>query len=284
MRMMIERNLKVFFRDKTAVFFSLLGVLIILGLYVLFLGDLTVKGLGDLPGARFLVDSWIMAGLLAVASVTTTMGAFGIMVEDRSNKVLKDFYASPLSRRSLAGGYIASAFIIGVIISLITLVAAEAYILVYGGKLLPFVALLKVLGCILLSVLASSSIVFFIISFLRTQNAFGTASSVIGTLIGFLTGIYMPVGVLPAPVQYVIKIFPISHAGALFRQIMLEAPLANTFAGAPAETLRAFEVQMGVVFEFGGTAVSPLAHILVLLASSALFYALALWNISRKRK
>ena len=30
----VSRNLKVFFRDKTAVFFSLLAVLIILGLYI----------------------------------------------------------------------------------------------------------------------------------------------------------------------------------------------------------------------------------------------------------
>ena len=35
----VSRNLKVFFRDKTAVFFSLLAVLIVLGLYIFFLGD-----------------------------------------------------------------------------------------------------------------------------------------------------------------------------------------------------------------------------------------------------
>ena len=34
-----RRNLLVFFRDRTAVFFSLLSSLIIVGLYVLFLGD-----------------------------------------------------------------------------------------------------------------------------------------------------------------------------------------------------------------------------------------------------
>ena len=34
-----QRNLKVFFRQKSAVFFSLLGVILVIGLYVLFLGD-----------------------------------------------------------------------------------------------------------------------------------------------------------------------------------------------------------------------------------------------------
>jgi multidrug/hemolysin transport system permease protein len=39
MRAFTVRNLKVFFRDKSSVFFSLLSAIIIIGLYVLFLGD-----------------------------------------------------------------------------------------------------------------------------------------------------------------------------------------------------------------------------------------------------
>nr|NLJ02159.1 ABC transporter permease [Bacillota bacterium] len=73
-----KRNLKLFFRDRASVFFSLLAVFIIIGLYVLFLGDMVMMDLEGIPGARFLMDSWIMAGLMAVTSVTTTMGALGI--------------------------------------------------------------------------------------------------------------------------------------------------------------------------------------------------------------
>ena len=36
---LVSRNLKIFFRDKGAVIFSLLGVLIVAGLNILFLGD-----------------------------------------------------------------------------------------------------------------------------------------------------------------------------------------------------------------------------------------------------
>jgi multidrug/hemolysin transport system permease protein len=90
---LVKRNLKMFFRDKTSVFFSLLSVFIIIGLYILFLGNLVSAGLKDLLGdsARFTTDSWIMAGLLSVTSITTTMGAFGTMVEDNSKKIIKDF-------------------------------------------------------------------------------------------------------------------------------------------------------------------------------------------------
>ncbi len=127
------RNLKVFFRDKTSVFFSLLAVFIVIGLYVLFLGDIMAKGLSHHGGdMRFLIDSWIMAGILSVTAVTTTMGAFGIMVEDRANNIIKDFSSSPIRRTTLAGGYILGAFIIGVIMSLVALVLFGVYIVAQG--------------------------------------------------------------------------------------------------------------------------------------------------------
>ncbi|MGZ9584678.1 ABC transporter permease [Paenibacillus marinisediminis] len=280
-----KRNLKIFFRDKTAVFFSLLAVFIIIGLYVLFLGDAITSGMTDFgEHARFLIDSWIMAGLLAVTSITTTMGAFGVMVEDRSKKILKDFSASPIKRSSLAGGYILSSYIVGVIISLIALVLAEGYIKIYGGELLSFEALLKVLGIILLSVLSGSAMVYFLVSFFKSQNAFATASSVVGTLIGFITGIYIPIGNLPEAVQFIVKIFPVSHAGSLFRQVMMEEPMAAAFANAPSDAVEQFNEMMGVTYSFGDYTTGMGTSIIVLLLTTVLFYGLAIFNLSRKSK
>lgn len=39
MNILIKRNLKIFFRDKSAVLFSLLAIFIIIALYAVFLGD-----------------------------------------------------------------------------------------------------------------------------------------------------------------------------------------------------------------------------------------------------
>lgn len=279
-----KRNLKVFFRDRTSVFFSLLAVFIIIGLYVLFLGDVWSGSLNDLPGTRFLMDSWIMAGLLAVTSVTTTMGAFGIMVEDKAKKISKDFYSSPIKRSSLVSGYIISSYIIGVIMTLITVVLAEIYILANGGEMMSFITLCKVIGLILLSTLTNTSLILFVVSFFRSSNAFATASTIIGTLIGFLTGIYLPVGQLPNAVQWVIKVFPVSHSAVLMRQIMMEAPLSKTFAGVPAEAAEQFRQFMGVTLKFGDTVVSPLMSIGIIMLTAVIFFLLSILNISRKRK
>ncbi len=283
---LIKRNLKLFFRDRTSVFFSLLAVFIIIGLYVLFLGNMMTKNFKELLGdnARFTVDSWVMAGLLSVTSITTTMGAFGTMVEDKTKKISKDFSSAPLKRSQLAGGYIMSSFIIGVIMSIAALVVAEIYILAGGGKLITLVPLLKLFGVMILSVFAGSSMVFFIASFFKSNNAFATASTIIGTLIGFLTGIYIPIGSLPSAVQTAIKIFPISHAGALFRQIMMAVPMSIAFKNAPIQAISGFKQAMGVVFYVGGKELSPLVNILVLVVTGIVFYTLAVIRISIKKR
>ncbi len=278
------RNLKVFFRDRTSVFFSLLSVFIIIGLYVLFLGDVWSSSFQDLTGVRFLMDSWIMAGLLAVTSVTTTMGAFGTMIDDKSKNISKDLYSSPISRRSLAAGYILSSYIIGVIMTLITVVLAEIYIIANGGAIMSALTLFKVVGLILLSTMTNTSLVLFIVSFFKSTNAFATASTIIGTMIGFLTGIYLPIGQLPDAVGWVIKVFPVSHSAVLLRQAMMEAPLYNTFAGAPADSIEQFKQFMGVTLKVGDATVSPLVSIGVLILSTVVFFILSILNLSRKKK
>ncbi|HPD88511.1 MAG TPA: ABC transporter permease [Oscillospiraceae bacterium] len=278
-----KRNLLIFFRDKAAVFFSLLAVFLIIGLYALFLGDVWVNSFTGMSGVRYLMDSWIMAGLLAVTSVTTTMGAFGIMVEDKTKKIIKDFTSSPLKRSRIAGGYILSSYLIGCIMSFITLVLAEIYVVMNGGELLEPATLVKVAGLILLSTLSNTSLVLFMVSFFNSANAFSTASTILGTLIGFLTGIYLPIGQLPEAVQWMIKAFPVSHSAVLLRQVMMAEPLSATFAGAPDSAVQEFEELMGVTYKFGDTTVTPLMSIAVLIVTTAVFYGLSIWNLSRKK-
>ena len=152
----IGRNIKIFFRDKANVFFSLLAVLIIIGLYVFFLGKNLTSALGDSVGAQYVMDSWIMSGVISVSGVTTTMGAFAVMIDDRANKILKDFTVSPIRSSRLAGAYILSSVVVGFIMSLVTFVLAEAYIFLNGGELLAPLAILKMLGLILLRLLKKS--------------------------------------------------------------------------------------------------------------------------------
>jgi len=284
MTALISRNLKVFFRDKASVFFSLLAVFIIFALYLLFLGDVWSTNLPKVDGVKSLTDSWIMSGLLAVTSVTTVMGAFGTMVDDRAHKILKDFNASPISRGKIVGGYEVASFTVGVIMSMFAFVLSELYIVARGGAWLAPLPLLEMIGLILLSSLCNTAMVALLISFFKSQNAFGTASSILGTLIGFLTGIYLPIGILPDAVQFVIKIFPVSHAALLMRQVMMAVPLEKVFGGAPDSMAQAFKEQMGVVFRFGDQTVPTVVSLLILIGTAVVFYGLSTLRFSHKSK
>ena len=280
----MKRNLLVFFKDKASVFFSLLSVFIIIGMYALFLGDVWTSSMKDVPGARNLMDCWIVAGLIAVTSVTTTMGAFGTMVEDKSKKIIKDIHSSPLPRVSIAGGYILSAFIIGVIMCVVALVLCQAYLISEGGTMFTGIQLIKIFGIILLSTFSNTALVLFFVSFFQSNNAFSIASTIIGTVIGFLTGIYIPIGQLPEGVQTVIKVFPPSHSALLLRQVIMEDAIKTGFAGAPASAVSDFKEMLGVTFQVGGKAVEPLTSILILIVSGFFFLGLSMLSLSRKKR
>ncbi len=280
----MKRNLLVFFKDKASVFFSLLSVFIIIGMYALFLGDVWTSSMKDVPNARNLMDCWIVAGLIAVTSVTTTMGAFGTMVEDKSKKIIKDIHSSPLPRVSIAGGYILSAFVIGVIMCVVALVLCQLYLLSGGGTLFTGVQLLKIFALILLSTFSNTALVLFFVSFFQSNNAFSIASTIIGTVIGFLTGIYIPIGQLPAGVQTVIKLFPPSHSALLLRQVIMEDAIKTGFAGAPASVVSDFKEMLGVTFQVGGKIVTPLTSMAVLVVAGFFFLGLSLLSLSRKKR
>jgi multidrug/hemolysin transport system permease protein len=80
------------------------------------------------------------------------------------------------------------------------------------------------------------------------------------------------------------RLFPPTHAAALFRRILMDAPMAEMFDGAPAGVADDFRVTMGVALKFGDVEVSPLSSVFVLIATAAVFFALALVNMSRGRK
>jgi len=284
MKALMKRNLLVFFRDKSSVFFSFLAVIIIIGLYALFLGDVWVSSFEGMSGVRYMMDSWIMAGILAVTSVTATMGAFGTMVEDKTKKITKDIFSAPVKRSAVSGGYVLSSYVIGVILSLAALVLAEIYIVAFGGQLMSLLTLLKVIGLILFCCFANTSLVLFIVSFFNSTNAFAAASTVIGTMIGFLTGIYLPIGNLPDGVQFIVKIFPVSHAAALFRQVMMADAIGETFSGVPEQAAASFKESMGVTLNFGDYTVTPLVSVLILVATALVFYGLSILNMSRKKR
>lgn len=99
------RNIKVFVKDKANVFFALMAPLIVLALYVLFIGRMQADGIKEAldqfgvsadDKVRAFSDSWMLAGVMATSCITVPLCACGIMIQDKNRGVTADFLASPL--------------------------------------------------------------------------------------------------------------------------------------------------------------------------------------------
>lgn len=281
---LVARNLRLYFRDRALVFYSFLSVLIIIGLYALFLGDVMVSSVEHAADttahARFMVDSWIMSGLVLVNAVNVPLMVLDIMVEDRATGRLRDFMASPVRRSHLVAGYLGASWIIGVLMELVTIVLAELYVTARGGELLAPDKMLEAVLVSALCVISYSSVFFFIAQFLRSPSAFSSLCTIVGTLIGFVGGIYIPIGSLPGNVQSVMKAIPVTHSVTLLREIFVSAPLADLLKGAPQSVRDGFARQFGVQLAYGGKVMPDGWLILITLFTGVIFFVLSVIAVS----
>ena len=65
-----KRCCLLYFRDKGAVFFSLMASLIVVMLYLLFLRDSLISGNEGIRDMGHLVDAWVLSGILGITAVT----------------------------------------------------------------------------------------------------------------------------------------------------------------------------------------------------------------------
>lgn len=284
MRQFLSRNLQIYFKDKATVFYSLIGTLMIFALYVLFLGNLWSTMYNDVRNASHLVDSWVMAGILSVVSITSTAGALGIMVNDKSTKITKDFYSSPVKKRQIAGGYVICAAIIGLIMSFIMLILAEAYIFSRGGQLLGFTSLIKVIGLIVIVSLSNTSVMIFFASFFRSHNAYTSAAGIIGSLIGFIAGAYIPIGMFPRGIQMILEPLPVFQASALLREAMMSSLLQTSLSTMSQKEASDFYHMFGISTQIGNYTVPAMISLIILIATFVIFFSLSAWNLAKKEQ
>ena len=173
-------------------------------------------------------------------------------------------------------GYIFGSASIGFIMSFIALVICLVYIALQGGNIPVAADFVRLLFTVVLSVLCGNSMVYFMSVFVKTQNAFSAVSTVLGTLIGFLMGIYVPIGQMPNAVQWVIKCFPMTHSASMFRQLLADRELAELFSAAPPEALEGFREIFGVVLKFGNYTASFWFSAAVLAFTTIIFFTLSL--------
>jgi len=172
---LVKRNVKMFFRDKGMFLVSLITPLILLLLYVTFLGNVYRDAFTSaLPGGLTLPDKLIngcvsaqlVSSVLSVSAVTVAFCSNMLMVQDRANGTIWDLTVTPVNPGILGGAYFTATFISTLLINLIAAVGGLVYMGVAGWYMSAYDVVL-LLCDIVLTVLfgtAASSVVNFFLS------------------------------------------------------------------------------------------------------------------------
>ena len=294
---LVKRNILVFVRDYAAVFFSVLSMLIILLLMVAFLGKMNTDNvlwvlseyggerdvLQDERNAQYLIQMWTLAGILAVNTLTVSLTVMQTMVRDEVKGQLASFYVAPVKRIKIVLGYILAAWAIGSGMSFLTLVIGEIYMAVQGFGILGIGAVFKLLGMIMLNAFVYAAIGYLLALFIHSESAWGGMLTVVGTLVGFLGAIYLPVSMLSEKIVNVLKCLPVIHGTAMMREVITKDAMEVTFEGLPDLVSRTFAKEMGIVLWNGEMQITLGKQILVLGLYAIIAIAVAT-IISKRRK
>lgn len=260
-----KRNFKIYFRDKGTIFFSVLSMLVVIGLMVFFLGDMNVESitriLGEFPGrdagvdeknAELLVLSWTFAGIISINAVTVTLAAYSVMIKDRESGKLNSIYTSPISRTVITAGYVAAAWLASVMVCVLTLIVTELYGVLKGLEIFSFATHLQLLGMIMINSFVYAAFMYLLAMLAKTEGAWNGLGTVIGTLVGFLGGIYIPIGALSELIGNMMKCTPILYGTAMFRSVMTQEIVETTFQGIPEEVVSEYCAMMGITLQVFG--------------------------------
>lgn len=283
----VRRNLRLFFRDRMNVIFSLLGALILFALYTLFLARLQIDALSEtFPDAdeadiRAFVDAWMFAGIVMLSTITTGLGALATLVDDGETGRFRDYLVAPVRRGQLVLGYLTSAITVAIVMSMLVLALSILYLGLVDSLWLDVDTVVRIAGITLLCCAAFTALSALIVTFIRTSAAFSGFATVIGTVLGFVAGAYIPVGSLPDGVASTVNALPFAQGAMLLRREFTETASA-TMVGDGDESAEAAEIIRefyGIDAYVGDLLVPTAIAFLVLVAMALGFTALSAGRI-----
>lgn len=222
---MVKRNIKLFFKDKGMLFTSLITPLILLVLYVTFLGNVYRDSFLSALPAGFTVSEELIGGLvggqlfsslLAVSCVTVSFCSNLLMVQDKVSGAHNDLIISPIKKTTLALGYYIATTISTLIVCFVAMTACLVYLACVGWYL-SFADVLFLILDILLTVSFGTALSSIINVFLSSQGQISAVGSIVSSCYGFICGAYMPISSFGSGLQKVISFLPGTYATSLFR-------------------------------------------------------------------
>lgn len=273
---LINRNRKLFFRDKGMLFSSLITPLILIVLYATFLAKVYKDSFMSNIPEIFIVSEKLINGtvagqlaaaLLAVSCVTVTFCVNLTMVQDRANGVRKDFDVSPVKKPLIYMGYFFSTMLNSLMVNLLALALCLGYVWVMGWYLTVADVFLLIFDMILLVLFGTvlSSIVCYP---LKTQGQMSAVGTIVSAGYGFVCGAYMPISNFAEGLQKVLSYLPGTYGTSLIKNHMLGGVFEEMETeGFPAEVVEGIAKSLDCNPVFRGSVVEPSKMILIMLGT-----------------
>lgn len=244
LRTMIKRNIKAYFKDPALFWTSLITPLILLVLYITFLGNVYRNAISaQLPEELNLdnrltegfVGGQLFSSLLAVCCVTVAFCSNMLMVQDKVSGAHNDMMITPVNRSTLALAYYVAS---GLCTLIICTVAAGACFIYLGivGWYLPVADVFLLLLDVFIMVLFGTALSSVINIFLSTQGQISAAGSIVSSCYGFICGAYMPISGFSDGLQKTLGFLPGTYGTSLFRNHALNGVLSEMHRSGVSET------------------------------------------------
>ena len=156
---LIKRNMKLFFKDKGMLISSLITPIILLVLYITFLGrvykDIFIQNFPesfeiDDKLINGFVSSQLFSSLFAVSCITISFCNNLIMIQDKVTGANNDFITSPVRKPLIIGSYYFSTIFSSSIICFLAMIVCFIYMGIVGWYLSVIDVLLIMLDIVLL--------------------------------------------------------------------------------------------------------------------------------------
>ena len=226
---LVNRNRKLFFRDKGMLVSAMITPIILIVLYATFLAKVYRDSfLSNMPETLPISDKLIngtvagqlAAALLAVSCVTVTFCVNLTMVQDRVYGSRRDFEVSPVRKPMIYLGYFFSTVLNSLMVNMVALAACFVYVWKMGwflragdvAFLIVDIILLVLFGTVLSSVVCYP---------LKTQGQMSAVGTVVSAGYGFVCGAYMPISNFGEGLQKALSYLPGTYGTALLKNHML---------------------------------------------------------------
>ena len=271
--LLVKRNIKLFFNDKGMFLTSLITPMILLVLYVTFLGNVYRDSfVQNFPPNIVsdkvidgLVSGQLISSILAVSCITVAFCSNFLSVQDKALGNIKDLTISPVKPNVLSLSYYFASLVSTLIICLTALAVCLVYVAITGWYMNFSDVMLLILDVILL-VLFGTILSSIINMFLSTLGQISAVGTIVSSVYGFICGAYMPLSSFPIGLQKVLSFLPGTYGTSLVREHSMRGALAAVEAeGLPQTHIDSVKDAMDCNIYFFGTEVTELTKFIILI-------------------